>query len=151
MQLARNHRLIGFPPEDVFAVLEDPERYGEWVVGARRTAHTDPRWPEPGSRFSHQQGIGPLHVEDVTTVRTIERGRKIELEALVRPFITARVVITVEPVAGASLVTMEEEPTGGLLRPLTPFANWLLRRRNREALRRLELNVAEVAGAEVAS
>lgn len=146
MQLARNHRLIPFPPKEVFAVLEDAERYGEWVVGARRTADTDPRWPEPGSRFSHQQGIGPLHITDVTTVRTIERGRRIELEALVRPLLTARVAITVQPVAGGSLVTMEEEPTGGLLAPLTPFANWLLRRRNREALRRLELNVAEVAG-----
>jgi hypothetical protein len=46
--------VYALPPEAVFAVLSDGDRYAGWVVGAHTTAGTDPRWPGAGSSFAHR-------------------------------------------------------------------------------------------------
>src|SRR5205085_11579519 len=59
--VATNLRLVPYTQDQVFAVLSDPERYAGWVVGATKTRTIDRAWPQPGSRFAHRQGAGPLH------------------------------------------------------------------------------------------
>jgi uncharacterized protein YndB with AHSA1/START domain len=151
--MSRNRRFMPYQASEVFAVLADGDLYGRWVVGARRTVEADPRWPQPGSTLLHQQGVGPLRITDTTTVIRVEPPTSLELEARVRPLITARVVVSIAPVARGSLVQMEETVVGGALRPLSTVLDVGLHRRNAHALRRLEEVVAERArgaGAEAA-
>jgi uncharacterized protein YndB with AHSA1/START domain len=140
-------RFIPYPPDAVFAILADGDLYAEWVVGARRSAEVDPRWPQPGSTLLHQQGVGPLHVTDTTTVLRAVPPTLLELEARVRPLVTARVEIAIVPVARGSLLRMDETVVGGALRPLAPVLDVGLHRRNAHALNRLERLVAERSGA----
>jgi uncharacterized protein YndB with AHSA1/START domain len=128
----------------VFAVLSDPERYAGWVVGAKKTRTIDPEWPQPGSRFSHQQGAGPLHIEDITVVRELDPPNRIVLEAKIRPLLTAQVTLTLDPLSRGTLITMEEVPIGGPVSRLGHLLNGPLHLRNSRALRRLEDQLAEV-------
>ena len=128
----------------MFAVLSDPERYAGWVVGAKKTRTIDPEWPRPGSRFAHQQGAGPLHIEDVTVVRELDAPDRIVLEAKIRPLLTAQVTLTLDPLSRGTLVTMEEVPIGGPVSRLGRLLEGPLHMRNRRALRRLEGQLAEV-------
>ena len=111
--VATNLRLVPYTQDQVFAVLSDPERYAGWVVGATKTRTIDPEWPQPGSRFAHQQGAGPLHIEDVTVVRELDAPDRIVLEAKIRPLLTAQVTLTLDPLSRGTLITMDEVPIGG--------------------------------------
>jgi len=142
--VATNLRLVPYPQDQVFAVLSDPERYAGWVVGAKKTRTIDPEWPQPGSRFAHQQGAGPLHIDDITVVRELEAPNRIVLEAKIRPLLTAQVTLTLDPLSRGTLVTMEEVPIGGPVSRLGRLLEGPLHMRNRRALRRLEGQLAEV-------
>ena len=61
--MAVTSRHVDASPEEVYAVLEDAWRYADWVVGAQRVRDVDASWPEPGSRFHHRFGPGPLSVD----------------------------------------------------------------------------------------
>jgi hypothetical protein len=125
-------------------VLSTPERYAGWVVGAKKTRTIDPDWPQPGSRFAHQQGAGPLHIEDITIVRELDVPRRLVLEARIRPLLTAQVTLTLEPQPAGTLITMEEVAIGGPISRLGHLLDAPLRLRNGRALRRLEEQVAQV-------
>jgi uncharacterized protein YndB with AHSA1/START domain len=127
------------PPEKAWEVLSEPREYGFWVTGAHGVHEADENWPATGATFSHTQGIPPLVINDTTSVVRSEPPRLLELEARVRPLLIAHVLVTVEPEAGGSRVTMDEWSTGGWLAPLTrlPGAGALIRARNKESLRRL--------------
>jgi uncharacterized protein YndB with AHSA1/START domain len=126
------------PPEDVFAVLADGRRYADWVVGAKRVRAVDDSWPEPGSRFHHEVGVGPLTIKDSSTVVSMDPPRQVVLEVRAFPAGKARVTMTISPQDGGSEVLMEEVPTGG---PAKTIDSWPLRRltmlRNVESLKRL--------------
>jgi uncharacterized protein YndB with AHSA1/START domain len=126
------------PPEDVFAVLADGWRYADWVVGAKRVRAVDDTWPEPGSRFHHEVGVGPLSIRDSSKLLAIEPPRQVVLEVRAWPAGKARVTVTVSPNDGGSEVLLEEVPTGG---PAKTIDSWPLRRltmlRNVESLKRL--------------
>ena len=141
--MSANRRYMPYPPEAVFAVLSDGDRYAGWVVGAHTTAETDPRWPGAGSSFAHQQGARFLHITDETTVRAIDPPLFIEMDAKVRWLLVARVSLSISLVARGSLVVMEETIVGGALRPFADILNPLLHRRNAKALERLERLAAE--------
>ena len=47
-------------PGDVWEVLADPGEYGYWVVGSKVIRDADANWPEPGSKFHHTIGFGPV-------------------------------------------------------------------------------------------
>jgi uncharacterized protein YndB with AHSA1/START domain len=146
--VATNLRFVPFSQAEVFAVLSTPERYAGWVVGAKKTRTIDPEWPQPGSRLAHQQGVGPLHVDDITVVRELDAPARIVLEAKLRPLLTAQVTLTLEQRPGGTLITMHEVPIGGPVSRLGHLLDKPLRMRNGRALRRLEQQVAEVdAGA----
>ena len=141
--------LVPYPQDQVFGVLSDPERYAGWVVGATKTRTIDSQWPQPGSRFAHRQGAGPLYIDDVTVVRELDAPNRIVLEAKIRPLLTALVTLTLEPLSRGTLVTMEEVPIGGPVSRLGHLLDGPLHLRNDRALRRLEeqLAYAEAAAA----
>lgn len=137
--MARNDVHVAAGPERVFEVLADPACYPRWVVGAKRFRGADPGFPAPGTRFHHAVGAGPFELKDHTEVLTFEPPRRVVLKARARPLGTAIVTIEVRPEDGGSRVTLLEGPGDRLTRLvfLAP-ADWLVRRRNDEALRRLK-------------
>ena len=141
--MATNLRLVPYTQEQVFAVLSDPERYAGWVVGAKKTRTIDPEWPQP-EYVAHQQGAGPLHIDDITVVRELEAPDRIVLEAKIRPLLTARVTLTLDPLSRGTLITMDEVPIGGPVSRLGRLLEGPLHVRNSRALRRLEGQLAEV-------
>src|SRR4051794_2126285 len=137
--MARNRRLIDAPPSAVFEVLSDPRSYAYWVIGSREVRDMDPDWPRPGSRFAHTVNVGPLRVQDYTSVEEVERDRRLRLRAKARPFGTARIDLELEPAdGGATTVTIVEQAadalTAFIFQPLTHLAVW---RRNARSLDRL--------------
>ena len=144
--MARNVAHVAAPPERVFAVLEDADAYGDWVVGSRRIRGTDPDWPAPGSRVHHTVGVGPLTVSDNTEVLEYVPPQRLVLQARTRPFGTARVMLELVPAEGGTRVTMVEDPGDPLSRLLwNPLIHLLVRVRNCESLRRLR-RIAERSG-----
>src|SRR5271166_5387888 len=131
--------LVDRGPADVWDVLADGSAYGEWVMGARQTSDIDPRWPEVGSALRYTARFGPLTYEDVTTVRLVDPGRHLELEAHAGRLGTARISIELLPWGeDRTVVIMDEHPLTG------PGARWhsvaveaLLRFRNERMLRTL--------------
>jgi uncharacterized protein YndB with AHSA1/START domain len=137
MSLVTHHSSA--PPDAVFAVLADGERYADWVVGAKKIRSVDPSWPEPGATFRHTVGIGPLEIKDSSTVQAVEPGRSITLKVRARPAGTARVAIVLAAAEdGGTDIRMEEEAIGGVASVIdNPLQRLLLKGRNVEALRRL--------------
>ncbi|MFD7004180.1 SRPBCC family protein, partial [Streptomyces mirabilis] len=79
--MAVRHRLIRKPPEDVWEVLSDVERYGDWVVGTSRVERDEGQWPELGAALRYEIKIGPLTLHNRTVVRRSEPTTVLELEA----------------------------------------------------------------------
>jgi NAD(P)-dependent dehydrogenase (short-subunit alcohol dehydrogenase family)/uncharacterized protein YndB with AHSA1/START domain len=138
--MATNRVHIHAGPEEVFAVLADPERYPEWVVGAAGLRDADAEFPAVGSRFHHKVGSWPVGLKDHTEVIEVEPPKRIVLKAKARPLGTATIAIDLEESAGGTELTMEEVP-GDRLTSLVagnPVADQALRVRNAEALSRLK-------------
>jgi len=137
--MAVNDIHIDTPPERVFAVLADWRSYGHWVVGSRFVRGADPGFPAAGTRFHHQVGVGPLHLNDHTTVLEVDQPRKLILKAKARPLGTAVVDLTMEPEGTGTRVVMREDP-GDKLSALVfnPLTHLLVRGRNEESLDRLK-------------
>ena len=137
--MAVNRIVMPASPEEVFAVLGDPHRYADWVVGARNVRGTAGDWPSPDARFFHSTGVGPLTLQDETEVVELDDPRRLVLRAKARPILVASVTLTVTAGPGGSEVVMEEHPTGPLpTRLLGPLFDPLTSRRNDAALRRLK-------------
>ncbi|MFG3656796.1 SRPBCC family protein [Streptomyces sp. NPDC047706] len=111
--MARNRRLILTPPSEVWGLLCDGRRYGEWVTGTRRILRVDPHWPEVGARLEVRVGAGPLTLEDTCVVRICEPERRLELEARADPFGAARIAMTLLPWGDATLFTLDWHPLRG--------------------------------------
>ncbi|HET7417493.1 MAG TPA: SDR family NAD(P)-dependent oxidoreductase [Solirubrobacterales bacterium] len=138
--MATNRVHINATPEEVFAVLSDPERYPRWVVGAAGIRDYDESFPEVGSRFHHKVGSWPIGVKDHTEVVEVEPPRHLVLKAKARPLGTATIELDLEESAGGTELRMEERP-GDRLTSLVagnPVADTALRIRNAEALARLK-------------
>ena len=137
--MAVNEIHIDTPPERVFAVLADWRSYGDWVVGSRFIRGADPGFPAAGTRFHHQVGIGPLHLNDHTSVLEVDQPRKLILKAKARPLGTAIVDMTLEPDNGGTKVIMREDPGDTLSAfVFNPLTHLLVRGRNVESLERLK-------------
>lgn len=140
-------RLVRTTPDQVFAVIEDGWYFAAWVVGASHVRAVDENWPSIGSRIHHSVGPWPLNINDVTTVRAVERNSMIELDARAWPVGSARVRITLNAVSATETeVSLAEEIEGGPGRLLPHSVQaGLLRRRNDESVRRLA-NIAAGRG-----
>jgi uncharacterized protein YndB with AHSA1/START domain len=134
----------------VWAALMDASTYPRWVVGAKRFRRSDETWPEPGSRFHHAVGIGPLELKDDTKLLERDDLHRVKLEARARPAGRAHVEMTLEDLGdGATLVRMSEEAVTGVAawipaRVQAPFVD----ARNREGLRRFARIVERGAATE---
>jgi uncharacterized protein YndB with AHSA1/START domain len=137
--------LIEHSPEQVWQVLSDGWAYAEWVAGTRNIRDVDEGWPEPGTRIHYTLGIGRWTLDDVTTVRVMEPGRRLELEAHARRLGSARVSIELLGWGrDRTIVIIDEHPLTG------PGARWhsvpldaALRLRNRRMMRSLARVVDE--------
>jgi hypothetical protein len=138
-------RTLDAPLDAVVRVLADPRTYDGVVVGSRRIRWFDPRWPEPGSRFHHTIGLGPVTVRDVTEVIDEDLPRSLRLLVHLRPFGSAEVVFRLEAEgsdAGRTHAEMTETPVSGVLAATwSPPAIALTHWRNDRVLGRLA-NVA---------
>ena len=133
-----NETYVNAPPEAVFDVLEDPQGYAHWVVGASKTRGADADWPRPGTKFLHTQGAFGIGLPDSTSVVSAERPRTLVLEARIRPFAVNKVELRLFPRGRGTKVVMVEYPTGGIAARLeNPLVHWALKLRNVESLRRL--------------
>lgn len=137
--MAINEIHIDAPPERVFAVLADWRAYGEWVVGSDHMRGVDPGFPAAGTRLHHQVTLGPVKLNDHTTVVEVERPRKLTLRAKARPLGTAIVDLELRPEDGGTRVHMREDPGDTATAfVFNPLMHLLVRGRNREALGRLK-------------
>ena len=137
--MAATDIFIAASPRVVFDVLSDAEAYGYWVVGSKRIRDADPDWPEPGSRFDHTVGVGPVTIRDDTKVEEVARDERLVLHARFRPLGSAEIALRLEPEGSGTRVTMEERPLGGpAARGYGRLAALVLRARNAESLRRLK-------------
>lgn len=122
----------------MFEVLANGWLYSNWVVGTSHMRAVEDSWPAIGSRLYHCSGVWPLVTRDETVVEHVEPDHRLELLAKGGVLGAARVVITLEPVAGQTLVTIAETPVAGLGKWLhNPLNEALLARRNVEGLARL--------------
>lgn len=136
--MAVRHQLVRRPPQAVWAVLADPGRYGEWVVGPSASEPLDDTWPEVGSRLRYTVRLGPWSTDGVTTVRHVEPGRELELEAYAKALGTARIFLQLRPWGEETLVVCDEHPLrgiGGLLHG--PPTEVVIQLRHRGMLARL--------------
>lgn len=127
------------PPERVWEALSDANSYGDWVVGSDTIRDADPHWPEPGSKFHHRVGVGPIKVNDHTEVMEADPTRRLVLHARARPLGTALVTLELTPKDGGTHVVMHEtagDPVSKL--SINPLTDWLVDLRNEESLRRLK-------------
>jgi hypothetical protein len=137
--MSRTTRVMHCSPEDLFAVLEDGWSYGMWVVGAARIRDVDPHWPEAGSKIHHSVGAWPVLLSDETEVEQVDAPRFLQLKVKAWPTGEGRVILTATPQGDGELeVVMDESAVSGPARLIpAPVQDFLLDRRNVEALRRL--------------
>ncbi|WP_436776356.1 SRPBCC family protein [Yinghuangia sp. YIM S09857] len=140
--MARRQQLIHASPNQVWAVLADPQRYAEWVVGTQRIERADDTWPQVGAGLAYCVGIGPITFRDECVVRLCDPGKRLELEALAPPLGSARISIELLPWDGETVALVDEHPLRGPAARLHgPPGEALLHLRNRKMLR----NLARVA------
>ncbi|MFG2303619.1 SRPBCC family protein [Actinacidiphila glaucinigra] len=136
--MAIRHRLVRGAPQDVWAVLADGTRYGEWVVGPSSSRRKDGHWPEVGSSLEYTVLLGPLELTGRTVVRICRPSEQLELEALSGWLGSARIAFELRPWGEDTLVIVDEHPLrgpGGLLHNAALDA--LLQLRHRSMLGRL--------------
>jgi len=135
------------PPEAVWDALAEAGGYGYWVVGSREIRDADPHWPQPGSRFHHTVGVGPLKIDDHTESLEARRPNFLRIRAKARPLGTAKVTFTMTPQDGGTHVAMTENPDGlTSWLTLNPLMQLLTKGRNAESLMRLEELALRQAG-----
>ncbi|MFD6109051.1 SRPBCC family protein [Streptomyces yangpuensis] len=136
--MAVRHQLIHCPPRRVWAVLADPNLYGEWVVGPSDSTPLDDSWPRTGARLRYTLRLGPWSAEGTTTVRHQEAGKELELEASFKSLGTARIFLQLRPWGEETLVVCDEHPLRGLGGTLhNPVSEAALQLRHRGMLARL--------------
>ncbi len=142
--MACNRVTVEVPPERVWSVLADASKYPGWVVGAKEIRAVDGDWPEPGSRFHHSVGVGPLTLQDNTKSIEADAPHRLVLEARARPLGKARIELDLRPVEGGTEIVMHEVVSSPPVMSLLNFCfDPLTYTRNAESLRRLsELAIA---------
>ncbi|MFJ2092690.1 SRPBCC family protein [Streptomyces sp. NPDC087901] len=140
--MAVRHRLIESPVEDVWAVLADGTRYGDWVVGTSESRPEDGEWPQIGSSITYTIQVGPWSVAGSTVVRRCEAPGVLELEVDSGWLGTARIALEVRPWGENALVTIDEHPLRGPAGKLHNTAvDALIQLRHRSMLARLAATV----------
>src|SRR4051794_11575968 len=149
--MATARPFIHAAPEDIFNVLSNPDTYAHWVVGCQLIRDHDEAWPEPGSSFEHRIGIGPLRVQDITTVVDAAPPRRLVLRTRAWPLGETLVELRMFAARGGTEVEMRQHPSAGPIAKLdNPLQQLVTSLRDRECLRRLR-RLAEKERQEVAA
>ena len=138
----RAETTIAVDREVVFAHLLEPRTYPDNLVGAKDIRAVDRHWPEPGAQFHHRVGVGPLTIDDATTVVAVSEPDELILRASVGPLGTALVRFRLLG-SNPTLVKFDEAPDSGLLSVVgTTFGRFILKvsvwGRNETSLQRLK-------------
>lgn len=125
------------PPAAVYAVIEDPATYPDWLVGADRIRAIDPAFPDAGTTFDHSVGPGgPITIDDQSESIKAEPNRLLVLRVHARRF-HARVEFELCPRPdGGTDMTLREQPIG-LFAKVTPVLRPSLYARNLQSLKQL--------------
>src|SRR3954452_23193997 len=118
--MATARTFIHAAPEDIFNVLSNPDTYAHWVVGCQLIRDHDEAWPEPGSSFEHRIGIGPLRLQDITTVVDAAPPRRLVLRTRAWPLGETLVELRMFAARGGTEVEMRQHPSAG---PITKLDN----------------------------
>jgi uncharacterized protein YndB with AHSA1/START domain len=137
-EVADSDIVIGTSRERVFAVLADPARYAEWVVGAARVRGADSSWPAPGSRLHHSTGLGPATIDDSTEVVACDPPSRLVLLAHLGPLGSFQVELDLEQLGEQTRVHMREEAVEGISKAAGPVGDAAGRVRNKLSLARLK-------------
>ncbi|WP_431033249.1 SRPBCC family protein [Streptomyces sp. P6-2-1] len=141
--MAVRHKLIERPRDEVWAVLADGARYGDWVVGTDRSWAEEGDWPEAGSSIGYTVVLGVWALSGRTYVRRCEPPAILELEVDSGRLGTARIALDVREWGADTLVVLDEHPLRGAAGLLhNPLADALSQLRNRLMLSRLAKTVA---------
>ncbi|MFD4481944.1 SRPBCC family protein [Streptomyces sp. NPDC058471] len=111
--MSRNRRLILASPAEVWSLLSDGHRYGEWVTGTQEVLAADLHWPAVGARLKVRVGVGPLLLDDICVVRISEPESRLQLEAKAGPFGAARIAMNLIPWGEHTLLTLDWHPLRG--------------------------------------
>lgn len=129
---------IAVPPDQVFAVLADPDLYAEWVVGTDRIRDADAQWPAPGARIHHSVGAGPITIDDSTEVIAADPPVRLELLAHLGPLGSFQIELLLVAKSGGTHVTMTEGPVEGISKFAGPVGDAVGSVRNKLSLGRLK-------------
>lgn len=111
--MSRNRRLILASPAEVWSLLSDGHRYGEWVTGTQEVLEADPHWPAVGARLRVRVGVGRLVLDDTVVVRISEPESRLQLEAKAGPFGAARIAMHLIPWGAHTLFILDWHPLRG--------------------------------------
>ena len=132
-------RTTSASPGAVWKVLADGWTYPAWVVGASRMRAVGADWPAVGAELHHSLGAWPLLIDDVTRVLESEPERELRLRGKGWPVGEVEIHLSLRPGGngGCEIVMREDAVAGpGTLIP-KPARVLMMKRRNREATRRL--------------
>jgi uncharacterized protein YndB with AHSA1/START domain len=136
--VAENEILIAAPRDRVFAILADPQRYAEWVVGASRIRDADESWPAPGSRLHHSVGAEPVTLNDSTEVVECRAPERLVLLARLGALGSFRIELVLHDEGAATQVTMREVAVEGFSKLAEPVTGAAVAVRNKVSLGRLK-------------
>lgn len=135
--MAENEIMIDASPDEVWAVLADPQTFDDWVLGAQNVRDADDSWPAVGSRLLHSTGVGPLTVDDETLVEEAVPPTRLVLLAKVGPVGAFRVTLELRGADGRTKLFMQEDPVGGIAAH-TPGTDSAIAARNAISLGKLK-------------
>ena len=118
--MARNRISVSATPDEVFAVLSDPYKYPEWVLGTTEVVAADGSWPKTGSSFDYRAGPPPLVWSGTTEVVDVDPPRRLVLQTTL-PIGGVHIDIEIHPAEEGSTIFITEHATVPSLRhPLEP-------------------------------
>lgn len=136
--MAIRHHYVARGPDALWAVLSDPYRFGDWVVGTSAARPEKGRWPEVGSSLRYSIRIGPKDLQGTTVVRRYEPPGALELEAHAGSLGTARIAFDIRRWGEGTLVILDEHPLRGFGgRAHNGLVDALIQFRHRHMLNRL--------------
>lgn len=124
-------------PDEVYAVLSDPETYPEWLAGAQHIRHVDRIFPARGTTFDHE--VGPTEdatVADDTRSLIADPPHRLQLEVHVGP-LTGIVDFQLIPTGQGTEVVFRESVVGRLGAAM-PVLRLAIYGRNKASLERLK-------------